>query len=176
MSICSLDPHTSSARAITIVIRLGWPVPRGARLFGDGWVEASRALRSRPRAGRSPRPRPAGTCSRQRELLWGLTGRYQCRDRPRRVDIPPSVGLEHSSVDKIPRLRERRCGSTDLPPASTEPIQSRSSTERSKSDRGDYRGSGYDRGHQAPAGNQAMDPALKDQTFFMSNFAPQRHF
>jgi endonuclease G len=38
----------------------------------------------------------------------------------------------------------------------------------------DYTGSGYDRGHQAPAGNQTKNPALKDQTFYMSNIAPQR--
>jgi len=38
----------------------------------------------------------------------------------------------------------------------------------------DYKGSGFDRGHQAPAGNQTKDPQLKDQTFYMSNMAPQR--
>lgn len=31
-----------------------------------------------------------------------------------------------------------------------------------------------DGGHQAPAGNQTVDPELKDQTFYMSNMAPQR--
>jgi endonuclease G len=43
-----------------------------------------------------------------------------------------------------------------------------------KSVPGDYRQSGYERGHQAPAGNQTVDPALKDETFYMSNIAPQR--
>jgi endonuclease G len=38
----------------------------------------------------------------------------------------------------------------------------------------DYARSGYDRGHQAPAGNQTTDERLKAQTFFMSNMAPQR--
>lgn len=37
----------------------------------------------------------------------------------------------------------------------------------------DYRGSGFDRGHQAPAGNQTTDAKLKDETFFLSNMAPQ---
>ena len=38
----------------------------------------------------------------------------------------------------------------------------------------DYHDSGYERGHQAPAGNQTVDAALKDETFYMSNIAPQR--
>lgn len=37
----------------------------------------------------------------------------------------------------------------------------------------DYRGSGFDRGHQAPAGNQTTDEQLKVETFFLSNIAPQ---
>jgi len=37
----------------------------------------------------------------------------------------------------------------------------------------DYARSGYDRGHQAPAGNQTTDPELKAETFYMSNMAPQ---
>lgn len=37
----------------------------------------------------------------------------------------------------------------------------------------DYRGSGLDRGHMAPAGDQTVDARLKDETFFLSNMAPQ---
>jgi endonuclease G len=37
----------------------------------------------------------------------------------------------------------------------------------------DYKGSGYDRGHQAPAGNQTSDVTLKSETFFLSNMCPQ---
>lgn len=37
----------------------------------------------------------------------------------------------------------------------------------------DYKRSGFDRGHQAPAGNQTVSQALKDETFFLSNMAPQ---
>lgn len=37
----------------------------------------------------------------------------------------------------------------------------------------DYRGSGYDRGHMAPAGNQEVNETLKDETFFLSNMSPQ---
>ena len=37
----------------------------------------------------------------------------------------------------------------------------------------DYRGSGYDRGHEAPAGNQKASQRLNDETFFLSNMIPQ---
>jgi len=37
----------------------------------------------------------------------------------------------------------------------------------------DYKNSGYDRGHQAPAGDQTKDARLKAETFFLSNMAPQ---
>lgn len=38
----------------------------------------------------------------------------------------------------------------------------------------DYKGSGYDRGHMAPAGNQTVSRELKAETFFLSNMAPQK--
>jgi len=37
----------------------------------------------------------------------------------------------------------------------------------------DYAGSGYDRGHLAPAGDFTTDAKLKDETFVLSNMAPQ---
>jgi endonuclease G len=37
----------------------------------------------------------------------------------------------------------------------------------------DYRGSGYDRGHQAPNGDQAVDAELQLETFYLSNMTPQ---
>lgn len=37
----------------------------------------------------------------------------------------------------------------------------------------DYRHSGYDRGHQAPAADQTKDEDLKEDTFYLSNIAPQ---
>lgn len=37
----------------------------------------------------------------------------------------------------------------------------------------DYRGSGYDRGHQAPLANQTRSQRLRDETFFLSNIVPQ---
>ncbi len=37
----------------------------------------------------------------------------------------------------------------------------------------DYNKSGKDRGHQAPAGDEAGDQTLMDETFYMSNMSPQ---
>lgn len=37
----------------------------------------------------------------------------------------------------------------------------------------DYKGSGYDRGHMAAAANHRSNQKLMDQTFFLSNMAPQ---
>ena len=37
----------------------------------------------------------------------------------------------------------------------------------------DYAKTGFDRGHQAPAGDSKYDQAVMDQSFFMSNMSPQ---
>ncbi|XP_012286980.1 endonuclease G, mitochondrial [Orussus abietinus] len=42
-----------------------------------------------------------------------------------------------------------------------------------RSDNTDYKGSGYDRGHLAAAGNHKIDQKLIQQTFTLSNMAPQ---
>lgn len=43
-----------------------------------------------------------------------------------------------------------------------------------QSDRDDYRGSGYDRGHMAPSGSIDYSQAANSETYFYSNMVPQR--
>jgi endonuclease G len=103
------------------------------------------------------------------------------------VDTKPDMGptelivrkgyvLEHSTADKIP-LWVCESVAVDqimghLPRHNV--FRADPGLKGAKSYPDDYRGSGYDRGHQAPAGNQTKDAALKDETFYMSNIAPQR--
>jgi endonuclease G, mitochondrial len=83
--------------------------------------------------------------------------------------------LEHSSVDKIPLWvcevvttsqlngEYKREGKFAADPDLKGP----------KAVPADYTNSGFDRGHQAPAGNQTSNKELNVQTFYMSNMAPQ---
>lgn len=84
--------------------------------------------------------------------------------------------LEHNSVDKIPVWVCEHIT----------PEEARGSMERSdnfrpdpmlapgsRSELADYKHSGYDRGHMAPAGDQNSDERLKDETFYLSNMSPQ---
>lgn len=45
--------------------------------------------------------------------------------------------------------------------------------EKSQASLPDYRNSGYDRGHMAPAGDLKFSQTAMDQSFFLSNIAPQ---
>ena len=85
--------------------------------------------------------------------------------------------LQHSSTDKIPVwvceaiLPEHLSDSpltrsNPFAPDPSLPVGERAELK-------DYKGSGYDRGHMAPAGDQEVDERLKDETFFLSNMSPQ---
>lgn len=83
--------------------------------------------------------------------------------------------LEHSSLDKIPfwvceHVRKDQLGA-DTKREKNFPTDD--ALKGPKSTSKDYNRTGYDRGHQAPAGNQGKNQRLKTETFFMSNMAPQ---
>jgi DNA/RNA endonuclease G (NUC1) len=84
--------------------------------------------------------------------------------------------LMHSSVDKIPLWVCERIEPGELSGAARrrdvfapDPLLG----SGARAELIDYRGSGYDRGHMAPAGNQARVQRLKDETFYLSNMVPQ---
>jgi endonuclease G len=95
-----------------------------------------------------------------------------------RTRIVARVGyaLEHSDADRIPLWVCERVRSAQLEGELTRANPFRADPllpPQARAELTDYRGSGFDRGHMAPAGNQTADRTLKDETFFLSNIAPQ---
>jgi endonuclease G len=94
---------------------------------------------------------------------------------PTELIIRQGYVLEHSSLGKIPLWV---CESVDADQlnghlARTNRFMADPELKGPKAYPNDYARSGYDRGHQAPAGNQTTNQELKDETFYMSNMAPQ---
>lgn len=84
--------------------------------------------------------------------------------------------LQHSSVDKIPKWVCESVDVADLTGNLPRPDDFRPDTKLPSTERSelvDYKGSGFDRGHLAPAGNQTVSKPRKSETFFLSNMAPQ---
>jgi endonuclease G, mitochondrial len=84
--------------------------------------------------------------------------------------------LQHSSIDKIPVwvaehvVKSQLTGSLDRDDAFAPDPEL---LPGSRAELKDYAKSGFDRGHQAPAGNQTTNAALKSETFMLSNMCPQ---
>jgi len=86
--------------------------------------------------------------------------------------------LEHSAADKIPLwvcehvTKAAVDGPLNRPkpePFKPDPVlQGQRRAELS-----DYKKSGYDRGHQSPSADQTVDQTLQNETYFLSNMAPQ---
>jgi len=84
--------------------------------------------------------------------------------------------LEHSSFDRVPLWVCEAVVEDDLRgtlPRTNPFAPDPKLATAERSELSDYKGSGYDRGHQAPAGDQTVDSQRKDETFFLSNMAPQ---
>lgn len=86
--------------------------------------------------------------------------------------------LQHSSEDKIPRWVCEHVTAQEVASNSSVRRRDRFAPDpqlagKPRAELTDYRRSGFDRGHQAPAGNQNSVQRLKDETFFLSNMTPQ---
>jgi endonuclease G len=87
--------------------------------------------------------------------------------------------LQLSTADKIPLWVSEKVTAAQLGGTlAREDVFERDSDvpEHLQAERGDYRGSGYDRGHQAPAGNQTVSRPLKNETFLYTNMSPQKPY
>lgn len=142
-------------------------------------VTSADAVTRPSRAGHLTRP-SAPAASDPLELRHCLAGCPAIR--PGHEDRLPPVSIRrrgyvllHSSEDKIPRwvaeyvtraqLRGDGVRSSAFAPDPKLP-------EDARAELADYRKSGYDRGHCAPAGNFGSQ-RLKDESFFLSNMTPQ---
>jgi len=111
---------------------------------------------------------PFGMPIRKGELVATATTHLVCRD---------GYVLEHHDVDRIPLWVSEHVTSAevggdvrrDREPFAADPLL----PQIARAELSDYRNSGYDRGHMAPAGNQNSDVRLKEETFFLSNMCPQ---
>jgi DNA/RNA endonuclease G (NUC1) len=84
--------------------------------------------------------------------------------------------LQHSALDKIPLWVAEHVTKEQLGGGQTRDDKFRPDPDLkpgSRAELADYKRSGFDRGHQAPAGNQTTDARLKAETFYLSNMVPQ---
>jgi endonuclease G, mitochondrial len=95
---------------------------------------------------------------------------------PTRMVVRQGYALLHSSVDRIPLWvcegleRAQLEGSAERDDAfAPDPLLK----PGTRAELADYKGTGFDRGHLAPAADQSANPVLKAETFFLSNMAPQ---
>ena len=82
----------------------------------------------------------------------------------------------HSTVRKTPNYVAERLEAVNLDGSITRSDDFRPDPELAPAERaelGDYRNSGYDRGHMAPAADFTTDAARMSQSFLLSNMVPQ---
>lgn len=146
-------PTTTTGTRVRIAVRAAVRIP------GEHFTETQRE-------------RIAATCWKG---MPQETGRWDLG--PSVVVIRPGYVLRHSSIDKIPlwvceHVTKAQLGgplTRDGDPFAPDPMLEKGSRAELR----DYKGSGYDRGHQAPAGDETVSQARKDETFYLSNMAPQ---
>lgn len=86
--------------------------------------------------------------------------------------------LQHSARLKIPLWVCERVDAAQLtgplPRPKNEPFKPEPTIAKNRrAELEDYKKSGYDRGHQAPSADQTVDQTLQNETYYLSNMAPQ---
>lgn len=97
---------------------------------------------------------------------------------PTTLLVRAGYALAHSSIDRIAYWVCEHVGSAQisghLPRPGTSAFQADPQLPAGRrAELADYRGSGYDRGHQAPNADQTVDRQVQLETFYLSNMTPQ---
>jgi endonuclease G, mitochondrial len=167
--------------------------PAGMAMASTSEAAAAAAAATQPSAQRTFTLRPAPKYSKFQSRQAGFSPQDRARiDRncpfgmpkvdhsfphgPSRFVVRDGYVLEHSTVDRIPLWVAEHVGRPQLSghlERSDHFLPDPKLPKGERSELKDYARSGYDRGHQAPAGDETVDPQRKDETFFLSNMAPQ---
>jgi endonuclease G, mitochondrial len=137
-------------------------------------------LHTRPAVTTAYVAREAGLTETQKQQVanlcfMGMPTKHADNLGPTEYIFRDGYVLEHSSLDKIPfwvceHVRKDQLGEDTN---RSNQFKTDDALHGPKSTPADYNHTGYDRGHQAPAGNQGKNQTLQNQTFYMSNMAPQ---
>lgn len=134
---------------------------------------------------RSPfrlKTKQAGATDQQIQMIadncvWGMPKHLPGVDLgPTRYVYHRGYVLEHSSDSKTPLWVCEHCTRDALMGhlKRTNPFRPEPQLQGfPRSELADYRGSGFDRGHMAPNGDQTVDEELRTDTFFLANIVPQ---
>jgi len=119
--------------------------------------------------------KPEQTADVDKNCLDGMPVKTSEELGPTELVFRQGYVLEHSSIDKIPLWVCEGVAAAQLTgkEGRSNKFLTDTTLKGPHSTPADYNRTGYDRGHQAPAGNQTTDAKLKDETFYMSNMAPQ---
>jgi endonuclease G len=97
---------------------------------------------------------------------------------PTKIIAREGYVLEHSASDKIPLWVCEGVTSAQVSGHLTRPkpepfAPDPKLTNQRRAELKDYKGSGYDRGHQAPSADETVNSKLQAETYFLANMCPQ---
>ena len=135
---------------------------------------------ARPAIGSTYIAREAGFTAEQQKLadelcFKGMPQKTSDQLGPTEFVFRQGYVLEFSSLDKIPYWVCEHVAPPQLVGNAERSNQFKVDPDLKgpHSAPADYKSSGYDQGHQAPAANQSQNQQLQNETFYLSNIAPQ---